>query len=538
MKKLKTILFILSIFLLFILNSCSNTGNIPDFELIPVQVDGLYQYINRDGEIIINPQFEEAELFHDGLARVKSEGKNQGYKYINKEGKYAFPGNYEYAGAFSEEVAWIVNEDSYPVLINKQGEILVSLPEARETRNFSEGLGGILIKSNDSQKWGFVNKEGEIVIAPQFESIGYFSEGLCSVTLDGKVGYINKEGKFTINAQFHGGDEFSGELATVVNEDYKWGLINERGKFIVNPQYDMIKIDGDLFQVDLDGKYGWINRDGEVVINPQFNEAYIFDGNALAPVKIGKKYGYIDKSGKIEINPQFDHALEFNGGLAPVRNGRKWGFIGLDGKYKINPQYSYLSWSNSFKSTKTELIISDFFDINSIINVLTFGEGLNSPKNQTIDEILKEYPESDFKSKIDDPRKLYNGRHIISNLTANDEYTNVEFSVHCKPYTTVRDGWYEKKIYKYDAPINKYEYRISFDYSSTGYGKIDKLVKNIEDHLLNNQQGFNRIDDLFENENCTIRLKQSRRELRVIITSKKKDSPKSESEVTESERVE
>ena len=101
MKKLKTILFILSIFLLFILNSCSNTGNIADFELIPVQVDGLYQYINRDGEIIINPQFEEADLFHDGLARVKSEGKNQGYKYINKDGKYAFPGNYENASAFS-----------------------------------------------------------------------------------------------------------------------------------------------------------------------------------------------------------------------------------------------------------------------------------------------------------------------------------------------------------------------------------------------------------------------------------------------------
>lgn len=365
MKKLKTILFILSIFSLFILNSCGNTGNIPDFELIPVQVDGLYQYINRDGEIIINPQFKEADLFHDGLARVKSDGKNQGYKYINKEGKYAFPGNYENAGAFSEEVAWIVNEDSYPILINKQGEILVSLPEARETRNFSEGLSAILIKSNNSQKWGFVNKEGEIVIAPQFERTGYFSEGLCSVTLDGKDGYINQEGKFTVNAQFYIGNEFSGKLATVANEDNKWGIINESGKFIVNPQYDMIKIDGDLFQVRLNGKYGWINRDGEVVINPQFNEAYIFDGNALAPVKIGKKYGYIDKSGKIEINPQFEHALEFNGGLAPVRNVRKWGFIGLDGKYKINPQYSYLSWSNSFKSTKTELIFSDFFDINS-----------------------------------------------------------------------------------------------------------------------------------------------------------------------------
>ncbi|MEE8043841.1 MAG: WG repeat-containing protein [Thermodesulfobacteriota bacterium] len=45
-------------------------------------------------------------------------------------------------------------------------------------------------------KWGFVNKKGEIVIEPQFENAVSFSGGLAIVELGGgKWGYIDKKGK-------------------------------------------------------------------------------------------------------------------------------------------------------------------------------------------------------------------------------------------------------------------------------------------------------------------------------------------------------
>src|SRR4051794_5255376 len=44
--------------------------NAPE-NLLPVQQNGKWGYINRSGEIVIKPQFDSAELFADGLALVR-----------------------------------------------------------------------------------------------------------------------------------------------------------------------------------------------------------------------------------------------------------------------------------------------------------------------------------------------------------------------------------------------------------------------------------------------------------------------------------
>jgi hypothetical protein len=71
--------------------------------------------------------------------------------------------------------------------------LLVVQPEFDQVGDFSEGLATFRI----GNKWGFVNKRGEIVVDPQFESAVSFSGGLAIVELGGgKWGYIDKKGKF------------------------------------------------------------------------------------------------------------------------------------------------------------------------------------------------------------------------------------------------------------------------------------------------------------------------------------------------------
>jgi hypothetical protein len=48
---------------------------------------GKYGYIDRSGKYLINPQFDIAEDFHEGLAQVES-GNKRGY--IDKTGKYVW----------------------------------------------------------------------------------------------------------------------------------------------------------------------------------------------------------------------------------------------------------------------------------------------------------------------------------------------------------------------------------------------------------------------------------------------------------------
>jgi len=59
-------------------------------------------------------------------------------------------------------------------------------------RYFSEGLAGVQINN----KWGFINKKGEIIVEPKYDKVFNFERGLALVKINGKLGTINKSGKF------------------------------------------------------------------------------------------------------------------------------------------------------------------------------------------------------------------------------------------------------------------------------------------------------------------------------------------------------
>ena len=51
-------------------------------------------------------------------------------------------------------------------------------------------------------KWGYINKQGEIVIACEFDNAGDFSNGLADVEYLEKNGVINTEDKFVIPCKY------------------------------------------------------------------------------------------------------------------------------------------------------------------------------------------------------------------------------------------------------------------------------------------------------------------------------------------------
>ncbi len=65
--------------------------------LMPVQVDEVWGYVDRDGKQIIAPRFERANDFVDGLAAVRIEGQ---WRLIDRAGKVVE------GHAWPERVAW------------------------------------------------------------------------------------------------------------------------------------------------------------------------------------------------------------------------------------------------------------------------------------------------------------------------------------------------------------------------------------------------------------------------------------------------
>ena len=89
--------------------------------------------------------------------------------------------------------------------------------------SFSEGLAMVRIGDEETEKYGFIDKEGKEVVKPKYDYAEPFSEGLAMVKKDGKQGFIDKEGKEVVKPKYDQVDSFSEGLA-VVEKDGKYGI--------------------------------------------------------------------------------------------------------------------------------------------------------------------------------------------------------------------------------------------------------------------------------------------------------------------------
>ncbi|EAI7263009.1 WG repeat-containing protein, partial [Campylobacter lari] len=102
--------------------------------------------------------------------------------------------------------------------------------------NFEEYLDLI-----NNTKWGFIDKNGDFIIKPQYDEVRDFHNGLSVVKFNDKYGFINKNGDFIIKPQFDYIGNFKKGLAIVgygINlfdcNAEKYGFIKENGKILID----------------------------------------------------------------------------------------------------------------------------------------------------------------------------------------------------------------------------------------------------------------------------------------------------------------
>ncbi|MGA9626909.1 MAG: WG repeat-containing protein [Bryobacteraceae bacterium] len=87
-------------------------------------------------------------------------------------------------------------------------------------------------------KWGYVDRNGNLIVEPQFDDRKHFSDGLAAVKLEAKWGFIDTAGRFAIAPRFVGVSSLSGGLAGVrVQKNGDWGFIGRDGRFAIEPRF-------------------------------------------------------------------------------------------------------------------------------------------------------------------------------------------------------------------------------------------------------------------------------------------------------------
>lgn len=266
--------------------------------------------IDRDGkELFDMKDVEFVSPYYDGLAKVEVIGENGKllYGFINKKGEYVVNPIYEYAGNFSDGMAAISGEGKEGY-INTSGKIIINDTTFSREGSFYDGHAFVGIREKDySLTYGVIDRTGKYLINPQFKDIGCDGKGFIVENNDHQWGWCDSDGKFIINPQFDGFLHFGKSDMAPVAIGEKWGYADRRGKLVINPQFDKALpfVDNKFALVKTGERFGFIDREGKYIANPQFSDfgisfygIYLYGSQYIAG---HVKSDYFDAEGAVDL---------------------------------------------------------------------------------------------------------------------------------------------------------------------------------------------------------------------------------------------
>lgn len=321
----------------------------------------------------------DLDFMNDRLYRIEEDEK---FGFIERNGDIIIPPNYDYAREFHEGIAWVNNGGSKTIYdceggqwgtINENGEIIIDINlELSELQGFSEGFAWIKFGKNKyKDKWSLIDKEGNLIgkDTHDFQKAHAFQNGMAIVEQNGKKGFLDKDGTLIIPPKYDSLSFFEEGLAFVnigAEEDYdgflvggKWGIINTNGAYIKDHVYDHVKgFFGEVAWVikDLkDGKWGLINQEGTQIIDHDYDEVFSFY-HEKALVRKDENYYFMDKSCNIitDVDDSVDKISNFDGKIGKAISNGKYGFISDKGDYIQQPIYQEVKDSENAAWVKLE----------------------------------------------------------------------------------------------------------------------------------------------------------------------------------------
>lgn len=285
---------------------------------------GLWGFLNSQRQWVILPKFATTPgLFSDGLACVEDSGTGL-YGYIDRSGEWALDPVYPAANMFGEGLAFVqAPSEATDAAVGPEGVPLGGWIDTKgnwafEAKYygggvFKNGLATFTTGRDVGQHWGYLDKQGNVVIEEKFRDAGPFSEnGLAlAAEMTASYGWIDLSGNWAFKKKYGRASGFSEGLAACMDGVTElWGYVDASGTEVLPLSY----LEARNFkngvaavkdkETDL---WGYIEQDGSWAIKPKFRRAGDF-AHGLAPAQDADTgyFGYIDDTGHWVIPPQYE----------------------------------------------------------------------------------------------------------------------------------------------------------------------------------------------------------------------------------------
>jgi len=395
-------------------------------EVVPPQYDGVWDFreglaavmicdgetekwgfIDTTGKEIVPPQygwvggvFVDEGGFYGGLAMVwVGDGEREDFRrgegkwgFIDRIGREVVPVEYDRVGAFREGRAAVM-KDGMVGFVDETGAVVIPLTYAYESDGssfvawyqdimpyFSEGLAAVCDGDVESGPYGYIDRDGNVVIPFEYSYAAPFSQGLAYVSeggvlatynrydddIAGKYGFIDKTGAVAVPLEYdcdyvHPGiileEYFRDGFARVSKraeepEGMRYGMVDRTGKVVVPIEYGwalpfsdgraLVGFGWDFHSWGQWGSCGLVDETGKEIVSvgvydiiEPFSEGFarVWSEDHRGEYRFrdfdNGTHGYIDIAGNEVIPCIFEDARDFSEGLAAVLLDGKWGFIAI-----------------------------------------------------------------------------------------------------------------------------------------------------------------------------------------------------------------
>lgn len=197
---MKNLLFIAFSIVLCVLYACSTASNPEDSYtvLLRVKIGDKYGFINEKGEIVIEPQFDDAYFyFTDDVCFATLDGRKG---LINKEGVFIteLPDSVTWLYGFNKGKTTVRFNNGNANIVAKNGTFLLDQQYKNIIIDDDEDEELFFLVQNFDNKWIMTDENGE-GIGEFCDSVLSFKQGLCPVKYNKKWGYINTNGELVID---------------------------------------------------------------------------------------------------------------------------------------------------------------------------------------------------------------------------------------------------------------------------------------------------------------------------------------------------
>lgn len=360
--------------------------------LAAVRINGLFGYINSDGEVVIKPEFDVAGPFNNGLAEVLI-GEHTGV--IDRTGKLVLPAQYGRSIPIAEDVViahdgsyrkrrdfdtetledgptdfpkpsglfkigkgWLTDQqywfryfsDGAPLIwasLEREGGLYGmlrtdgtwhTLPAFERVQTLLHGRAIVAKKeTNGHILWGAVDENGKLVIPPAFEHLTYWTHGYAVGQKRGKQAFIDKHGRPL------GGRFFD---AVMRGDPIGW-VSSQEGWFPINA-------DGSLGKVLASMPVPFSHYAGKTTNTPFVSQENTSCPSGATIYRQEGLWGIKAPDGTILIPPLYPAIDCFQRGVAWVPDLKKktWCPLGPDGKFRSKPdceqEYYPFLWSHHY----------------------------------------------------------------------------------------------------------------------------------------------------------------------------------------------